>query len=228
MDKKTIASMIDHAVLKPDATDEELRIECEMASKYGVATVCVKPSHVSLAKIFLKDSRVKVSTVIGFPHGSTTTSCKVFEAREAIENGAEELDMVINIGKLKSGDYDYVRKDIKSVVDMAHALNASVKVILETALLSDDLIIKASRLAEEAGADYVKTSTGFNGRGASLEDIELMRNSVSAKVGIKASGGIKNLEQAVKFAEAGCLRLGTSGTVNILGDESDKVPESEY
>ncbi|NLD50287.1 MAG: deoxyribose-phosphate aldolase [Clostridiaceae bacterium] len=228
MDKKTIASMIDHAVLKPDATDEELRIECELASKYGVATVCVKPCHVSAASVLLKNSGVKVSTVIGFPHGSATTSCKVYEAREAIENGAEELDMVINLGKLKSGDYDYVREDIKSVADAAHALNVLVKVILETALLSDDLITEASRLAEEAGADYVKTSTGFNGRGASLEDVELMRNTVSPKVRIKASGGIKNLEQALKFANAGCLRLGTSGTVNILSDESEEIPGNEY
>lgn len=216
MDKKLIAAMIDHAVLKPDATDRDLERECGIAIKYGVASVCVKPSHVSLAAKLLKGSSVKVSTVIGFPHGSVTTGCKVFEAREAIENGATELDMVINIGKLLSGDLNYVEKDIRNVVDEAHSKGVIVKVILETALLTDEQKALACKLSDKCRADFVKTSTGFNGKGAVLEDVILMKNSVSDRVGVKASGGIKNFEQAVAFVQAGCTRLGTSSTVEIV------------
>lgn len=218
MDKKTIASMIDHAVLKPDATDKDLERECGIALKYSVASVCVKPSHVVLADKLLRGSDVKVSTVIGFPHGTTTTRCKVAEAQEAIENGASELDMVLNIGKLLSGDFDYVEKDIRSVVDEAHSKGVIVKVILETALLTDELKAVACKISDKCGADFVKTSTGFNGRGADLNDIKLMKNSVSDRVAVKASGGIKNFEQALAFANAGCTRLGTSSTVEIVGD----------
>jgi deoxyribose-phosphate aldolase len=218
LDKKKIASMIDHAVLKPDATDNDLKRECEIALTYGVASVCVKPSHVMFANKLLKGSLVKVSTVIGFPHGTTTTRCKVEEAREAIENGASELDMVINIGKLLSGDFDYVETDIRSVVDEAHSKGVIVKVILETALLTDEMKVTACKISEKCGADFVKTSTGFNGRGADLNDIKLMKSSVSDRVGIKASGGIKNFEQAEAFAKAGCTRLGTSSTVEIVGE----------
>ncbi|GAE88693.1 deoxyribose-phosphate aldolase [Acetivibrio straminisolvens] len=216
MDKNTVISMIDHAVLKPDATDADVLRECEIAVKYGVASVCVKPCHVALAREALKGSKVKVSTVIGFPHGSATTACKVFEAVEAMENGAEELDMVINIGKLLAEDYYYVRDDIKGVVSVAHEKGVIVKVIIETALL--DLIqkVQACKLAEEAGADFVKTSTGFNGRGAALEDICIMRGAVGPNMKIKASGGIKTFEQAVEFINAGCERLGTSSTVAIF------------
>lgn len=219
MDRKTVASMIDHAVLKPDAKDSDVQRECQLALKYGVASVCVKPCHVTLARDLLKESNVKVSTVIGFPHGSTTTLCKYEEAREAIENGAEELDMVINIGKLLAGDYDYVREDIRKVVTCAHQKGAAVKVIIETALLTDEYKVVACRLSEEAGADFVKTSTGFNGRGASLEDIGVMKASVSPGIKLKASGGIKTFEQAVQFINAGCVRLGTSATSNIAGDD---------
>ncbi|AEV67319.1 deoxyribose-phosphate aldolase [Acetivibrio clariflavus] len=220
MDKSTVLSMIDHAILKPEATDSDLEKECAIAAKYNVASVCVKPSHVKYAAELLKNSSVKVSTVIGFPHGTTTTKCKVAEAREAIENGAVELDMVLNIGKLLSRDFDYVEKDIKSVVDEAHSKGVIVKVILETALLDEEMIAVACKIAEKCGADFVKTSTGFNGRGASLDDIKIMKNSVSDKVGVKASGGIKNFEQAVAFVEAGCTRLGTSSTANIAGEGS--------
>ncbi len=218
MDKNIIASMIDHAVLKPDATDSDVERECAIAMKYKVASICVKPSHVEYAANILKGSSVKVSTVIGFPHGTTTTRCKLAEAQEAIENGASELDMVVNIGKLLSRDFDYVEKDIRSVVDEAHSKGAIVKVILETALLNDEMKVAACKISDKCGADYVKTSTGFNGRGADLADITLMRSSVSDKVGIKASGGIKNFEQAVEFAKAGCTRLGTSSTIDIVGE----------
>lgn len=228
MDKKAIAKMIDHAVLKPEATDLDLERECGIAARNRVATVCVKPSHVALAAEFLKGSGVGVSTVIGFPHGSTTTACKVAEAVEALENGAVELDMVINIGKLLSGDLEYVRKDIARVALAAHSEGALLKIIIEAALLDDEQKAAACRLADEAGADFVKTSTGFNGRGAELKDIEIMRASVSQRMNIKASGGIKTFEQAASFAEAGCTRLGTSSTEGILGDAPLNIGNRDY
>ncbi|HOV25117.1 MAG TPA: deoxyribose-phosphate aldolase [Pseudobacteroides sp.] len=224
MDKKIIAKAIDHAVLKPDATDLDVERECSVAVKYDIASVCVKPCHVKLAGKLLKDSDVKVSTVIGFPHGGTTTAAKVAEALDAIENGASELDMVINIGKLLSGDYDYVKNDIEAVAKAAHSKNVILKVIIETALLDDENKKIACKLSEEAGCDYVKTSTGFNGSGATPDDIVLMKNSVGPNIKIKASGGIKTLDQAIKFIELGCHRLGTSSTENILtgGNIADK------
>jgi len=224
LDKKIIAKAIDHAVLKPDATDLDVERECSVAVKYDIASVCVKPCHVKLAGMLLKDSDVKVSTVIGFPHGGTTTAAKVAEALDAIENGASELDMVINIGKLLSGDYDYVKNDIEAVAKAAHSKNVILKVIIETALLDDENKKIACKLSEEAGCDYVKTSTGFNGSGATPDDIVLMKNSVGPNIKIKASGGIKTLDQAIKFIELGCHRLGTSSTENILtgGNIADK------
>jgi len=219
MDRKVIAAIIDHAVLKPEMTDSDLERECGIALKYGVASVCVKPSHVNMASRLLQGSEVKVCTVIGFPHGSVTTRCKVEEALDALKDRAHELDMVINVGKLLSGDFDYVRNDIKAVADTAHDNNAILKVIIETSLLDNAMKETACRLAEEAGADFVKTSTGFNGGGATIEDILLMRNSVSSRVRLKASGGIKSFGQAVEFAKAGCSRLGTSNTVSILNSD---------
>jgi len=216
--KNIVASAIDHAVLKPEVTDFHLEREINSVKKYNIASVCVKPCHVKLAADILKGSKILVSTVIGFPHGTTTTKCKVAESIEVIENGAKELDMVINIGKLISGDYEYVKKDISEVVKCAHKRNVIVKVIIETALLNDEQKVQACKIAEEAGADFVKTSTGFNGKGAELSDIALMKDAVSSKVKIKASGGIKTLEQAAKFIDAGCSRLGTSSTVAILED----------
>lgn len=216
MDLKRIAAAIDHAVLKPEATDKDVERECAVAKKYKVATVCVKPCHVALAFGLLKDSEVKVATVVGFPHGGTTTAVKVAECIDAIENGAIEIDMVINLGKLLSGDFSYVYQDIKEVVDAAHSRGALVKVILETSLLDRESKIKACELSEKAGADYVKTSTGFGGGGATIDDILLMKASVSSHIGIKASGGIKNAVQAWNFVEAGCGRIGTSSTEKIM------------
>ena len=218
MDKNIIASMIDHAVLRPDATDDELKRECAVAIEYKVATVCVKPSHVREARKLLEGTGVGVSTVIGFPHGSTTTACKAAEAAEAVENGASELDMVINIGKLLSGDLQYVKDDIGKVARTAHAGGALLKVIIETSLLNDTQKALVCRLAEEEGADFVKTSTGFNGGGAAIKDINIMKSSVSEKMGIKASGGIKTFEQGEELVKAGCTRLGTSATEKILGN----------
>lgn len=219
MDKMKIASMIDHAVLKPEATDFDVERECAVALKYKVASVCVKPCHVEYAARLLEGSCVEVSTVIGFPHGTTTTACKIAESCEAIENGAKELDMVINIGKLLSGDFEYVENDIRNVVDEAHAKGVLVKVIIETALLTNEMKIEACKIVSKCGADYVKTSTGFNGKGADLADIALMKSNVGKNVKIKASGGIRSFEQAVAFAEAGCSRLGISATAAIVGEE---------
>ncbi|NLI57153.1 MAG: deoxyribose-phosphate aldolase [Clostridium sp.] len=214
--KNIVAKAIDHAVLKPEFTDFDLEREINIVRQYNIASVCVKPCHVKLASDILKDSKVLVSTVIAFPHGTTTTKCKVAESIEAIDNGAKELDMVINIGKLISGDYEYVKNDISEVVKCAHDRNVIVKVIIETALLNDEQKVQVCKIAEEAKADFVKTSTGFNGGGASLSDITLMKSAVSSNMKIKASGGIKTLEQAAKFIDAGCSRLGTSSTVAIL------------
>ena len=216
MDMKRIAAAIDHAVLKPEASDKDVEQECMVALRYKVASVCVKPCHVTLAYSFLKDSGIKISTVIGFPHGGTTTGIKVAESIEAILNGAEELDMVINIGKLLSGDYIYIIEDIKAVAEAAHERGALLKVILETSLIGDSVKVEACRLAEAAGADFVKTSTGFAGGGATMNDILLMKSTVGPQMRLKASGGIKNIRQAEEFIEAGCERLGTSATEFIL------------
>lgn len=216
MIRNEVAKYIDHAVLKPNHTDDDVRKACEMAKRWNIASVCVKPCHVLLAKKLLEGSDVKVCTVIGFPNGSTTTATKAFETIDAIMNGASEIDMVMNVGKLISGDEHYGLNDIKQVVNICHSENVICKVIIETSLLTDDLKVKACELVKQAGADYVKTSTGFNGGGATLEDIALMKNTVGDQVKIKASGGIKTYEQAVAFIEAGCSRLGTSSTEEIL------------
>ncbi len=221
--KKNMAKTIDHAVLKPDMTIADLKRECEIAKQYGVFSVCVKPCDVKVACELLKGSDVLVGTVIGFPHGSTTTAVKVFEASEAIANGAKEVDMVINVGRLLSNEYDYVEEDIRKVTEAAHREGALIKVIIETSLLTDEQKVTACKLVEKAGADFVKTSTGFNGGGASIEDIRLMRETVSPNVQVKASGGIKTSEFADSLLEAGCTRLGTSATRAIMSlDETYK------
>lgn len=226
MIRNEVAKYIDHAVLKPNHTDDDVRKACEMAKRWNIASVCVKPCHVLLAKKLLEGSDVKVCTVIGFPNGSTTTETKAFETIDAIMNGASEIDMVMNVGKLISGDEHYGLNDIKQVVNICHSENVICKVIIETSLLTDDLMVKACELVKQAGADYVKTSTGFNGGGATLEDIALMKNTVGDQVKIKASGGIKTYEQAVAFIEAGCSRLGTSSTEEILSGGEGK--EMDY
>ena len=222
MIRNEVAKYIDHAVLKPNHTDDDVRKACEMAKRWNIASVCVKPCHVLLAKKLLEGSDVKVCTVIGFPNGSTTTATKAFETIDAIMNGASEIDMVMNVGKLISGDEHYVLNDIKQIINTCHSENVICKVIIETSLLTDDLMVKACELVKQAGADYVKTSTGFNGGGATLEDIALMKNTVGDQVKIKASGGIKTYEQAVAFIEAGCSRFGTSSTEEILSGGEGK------
>jgi len=218
-----IARYIDHTLLKPDATRAQIKQLCAEALQRHFASVCVNPAWVSLCAALLADSDVAVCTVVGFPLGATLTAVKSFEAQQAIGLGASELDMVINIGALKSGAHDLVRDDIRAVADVCHAGAALLKVIIETALLNDDEKVAACRLALEAGADFVKTSTGFGPGGATAHDVALMRRAVGPHMGVKASGGIRTLADALQMIEAGATRLGASAGVRIV-DESSAAP----
>ncbi|MGB9809854.1 MAG: deoxyribose-phosphate aldolase [Caldanaerobacter sp.] len=213
-----IAKMIDHTLLKPNATEEEIKKVCEEAKEYGFASVCINPCFVDLAYKMLKDTDVKVCTVIGFPLGANTVETKVYEAIEAVKKGAKEIDMVLNISMLKSGKYEYVKKEIEEVVKaaMSYDKDIVVKVILETCYLTDEEKIKACEFAKEAGADFVKTSTGFGTGGATVEDVRLMRKTVGENFGVKASGGIKSYEDAKAMIEAGANRIGASAGVKIV------------
>ena len=211
-----IAQMIDHSLLRPELTEEDIVRGCEIAKKYNVATICCSPSSVTMVKRLLDGADVKLITVVGFPNGYSKTETKVFEAERAIEDGAVELDMVIPIGKLLSRDFDYVKNDIKAVVDVAHRHNVLVKVILENYYLTDEIKEIGCKLAEEAGADFVKTSTGFAAGGATIEDLKLMRKSVSDKVQVKAAGGVRTLDMALKVREAGATRFGATRTADIV------------
>jgi deoxyribose-phosphate aldolase len=208
-----LAAYIDHTLLKAEADQAEVERLCQEASQYGFFSVCVNPMWVSLCSRLLKSSNVKVCTVIGFPLGATTSATKAFETREAIQNGADEIDMVMNIGKMKSRDFDFVKADIKAVVDAA--AGTLVKVILETALLSREEIIIACRLSKEAGAHFVKTSTGFSKAGATVEHIKLMRTAVGPEMGVKASGGVRNTANARELIAAGANRIGASASIAI-------------
>lgn len=213
-----LAKVIDHSLLRPELTETDVIAGCELAARYHTATVCVKPCHVKLAKEMLKDSDVLVGTVIGFPHGSNLTAIKVVEAQQAMDDGAVELDMVLNIGQLRSGKTDYVREDIKSVCEAAHARGVKVKVILENAYLKDEEKVIACKLCEAAGADWVKTSTGFAPSGATLDDLRLMRANVSDKVQVKAAGGVRTLPALLDVIDAGVTRCGATATATILDD----------
>lgn len=215
-----MAGLIDHTLLKPDATQDQIAQLCFEARKYNFASVCINPTHVKLCAELLKGSPVKVCTVIGFPLGATSPEVKVFETQNAIQNGASEIDMVINIGALKARELELVAGDIRGVVMAGHAANALVKVIIETALLTEEEKVLACLLAKEAGADFVKTSTGFSGGGATVEDIALMRRTVGPTVGVKASGGIRTREDAEKMVAAGASRIGASAGVKIVQEAS--------
>jgi deoxyribose-phosphate aldolase len=210
-----VAKTIDHSLLKPELDTESVSAGCELARLYDVASACVKPCDVVLAHELLAGSEVKVSTVIGFPHGSSTTAVKAFEAERAIADGAEELDMVLNIGRLRSGAVDEVRADIQAVVEVAGG-RALVKVILENAYLDRAQKLLGCRLGEEAGADFVKTSTGFAPSGATLDDLRLMRGAVSARIGVKAAGGVRTLDALIDAMNAGATRVGATATQSIL------------
>jgi deoxyribose-phosphate aldolase len=223
-DNLEMASKIDHTLLKPEATREEISQLCFEARKYSFASVCINPTHVKLCKSLLRGSSVKVCTVIGFPLGATTPEVKVFETRQAIEEGAEEVDMVINIGGLKDKNYELVARDIRGVVKEAHSHDVLVKVIIETALLTDEEKKIACLLVKEAGADYVKTSTGFSKAGATVEDVALMRRTVGPLLGVKAAGGVRTREDFEKMVSAGATRIGASAGIKIVKGEGTPPP----
>lgn len=206
--------MIDHTVLKADTPLETVKRICDEAMEYGFASVCINPCHVAYCADYLKDSDVNVCTVIGFPLGANTSAVKAFETKDAIANGADEIDMVMNIGALKDKNYDLVRDDVKAVVEAANG--TLVKVILETCLLTEDEIKKASELCVEAKADYVKTSTGFSTRGATIEDVRIMKEAVHGKAKVKAAGGVRTPEDMVKIVAAGADRIGTSAGCSLV------------
>ena len=216
---KTLAAIIDHTLLKPDAARSEIEQLCDDARQYQFASVCINPSYVALSAKLLSGTSVKVCTVIGFPLGATSTASKVFEAEQAIRDGATEVDMVLNVGYLKSGDTKFVEEDIHTVATAAHRAHAILKVILETCLLTDDEKKVACTLAKNAGADFVKTSTGFSKGGATVEDIALMRKIVGVAIGVKASGGVRTQEQARAFVAAGATRIGASASIKIVTGE---------
>ncbi|MBN2148999.1 MAG: deoxyribose-phosphate aldolase [Anaerolineales bacterium] len=228
-----LASTIDHTLLKPDATPDQIAQLCFEARRYNFASVCVNPAWVKLCAQLLEGSSVKVCTVIGFPLGATASEVKTFETSNAIDQGATEIDMVINIGALKARELELVAQDIRSVVAVAHARKVLVKVILETALLTDEEKTIACLLSKEAGADFVKTSTGFAGGGATTHDVTLMRRAVGPEMGVKASGGIRTYEDAENMIKAGATRIGASAGVKIIqgpatkeASNSDKKPAS--
>lgn len=214
------ASLIDHTLLKPEATEADIRKLCDEAAQFGFASVCVNPSWVKRASEFLRGTNVPVCTVIGFPLGATLPDVKAFEARRAIFNGAREVDMVINIGALKSGDDCTVEDDIRAVVEAAHENGILCKVIIETALLTDEEKVRACVASKNANADFVKTSTGFAKGGATVDDVALMRRVVGAELGVKASGGVKGIEDARAMFEAGATRIGASVGVKIAQEAS--------
>jgi len=220
------ASLIDHTLLKPEATDDDIKKLCQEAATYHFASVCVNPTWVRVAACNLLGSGVPVCTVIGFPLGATLPDVKAYEARRAILDGAREVDMVINVGALKSGDDCLVEHDIRSVAQVAHEYDVVCKVIIETALLTDDEKVRACQAAKKAGADFVKTSTGFSKGGATVADVALMRRTVGSELGVKASGGVKDLEDARKMVEAGATRIGASVGVKIAQEAAGRISVS--
>jgi deoxyribose-phosphate aldolase len=219
-----LALMIDHTLLKPEATRSEIEKLCAEAIRYQFAGVCINPAYVKLCAQLLHNSDIKVCTVIGFPLGATSSEAKVFETEQAIKDGAREIDMVMNIGMLKSGEYEYVEQDILAVVRMAHRSRVLTKVIIETGLLADEEKVKACALVKHAGADFVKTSTGFAGRGATTGDVALLRKIVGPDVGVKASGGVRSREQALALIASGANRIGTSASVQIVTGKKTASP----
>jgi deoxyribose-phosphate aldolase len=230
---KRLAKMIDHSILNPTLTDTDLKKECEVAKRFNVASVCVKPYAVKEAVVLLKGSEVKVGCVIGFPHGNSTTAVKVFEAEQACNDGATEVDMVINIGKTLGGDWDYVEKEIKAVTDLCHQNRAIVKIIFETDYVTKtEDKIRLCEICTHAGSDFVKTSTGygfvkkpngdFNYKGATLEDIRLMRKHTGPKVQVKCAGGVRTLDDLLNMREAGATRSGATATEAIMNAANHK------
>ncbi|SDC74202.1 MULTISPECIES: deoxyribose-phosphate aldolase [unclassified Candidatus Frackibacter] len=228
---KDMAKMIDHTILSANTTVEEVKKKCEEAKEYKFASVCVNPSFVPLVSELLKETSVKVCTVIGFPLGASTQEVKAFETKNAIRNGAQEIDMVANIGAIKSGAFDIVYEDIKAVVDATKIAGVTkdvlTKVIIETCYLTDEEKVKVCELAKEAKADFVKTSTGFGTDGATTEDVSLMRKTVGRSIGVKASGGIRNFDDALDMLDAGANRIGASSGIDIVDGKRREEDDSE-
>ena len=217
-----IAAMLDHSTLQPYLTEDDIRRGCELALQYRTASVCARPCDVPILAEMLQGSGVKVCTVIGFPHGAHASEIKLAEARLALQQGCEELDMVINIGRMIHGDEDYVRNEIRQICELAHGQHAIVKVILETCYLTDAQKKRCCELAEEAGADFVKTSTGYGSAGCKIEDIRLMRAAVSPRVRVKGSGGIRDLDTVLALRAAGADRCGVSATAKIMAEAEER------
>lgn len=227
--QRRLAAMIDHTLLKPDATPEQVRRLCAEAREYGFCSVCVNPTNVPLAAELVAGSQVRVCSVVGFPLGANTPEIKAREAEQAIADGAHEVDMVLNIGAVKSGDYALVERDIAAVVQVAHAAGALCKVILETGYLTDAEKVEACRRAASAGADFVKTATGFGPGGATVADVALMRATVGPEMGVKAAGGIRSYEAAQEMVAAGATRIGASASVRIVeGAQEGEAGASGY
>lgn len=218
-----IAKTLDHSALKAQMTDTDIINACAIGRKYQVASVCVRPTDTALAKKELSASKVKVAVVVGFPHGTHRSEVKALETKLAMDDGAQEVDMVMNIGALLSGKYDFVREDISAVVREAAPRGGIVKVILETCYLDQEQIVTACRLCEDAGANYVKSSSGFGSRGATVETLRIMLDTVGDRLGIKASGGIRSYEKVVKFLSLGCKRLGVTATEAIMAEAREKA-----
>ncbi|MFX0538216.1 deoxyribose-phosphate aldolase [Ornithinimicrobium sp. Y1847] len=218
-----VADLIDHALLKPELTPAEVESACRELAQDEIWSVCVRPSDVRLALAAVDGHQTQVCTVIGFPHGTTSTATKIAESRQALADGATELDMVLNIGRLRGGDIEAVTQDIAAVVEVGHAARALVKVIFETALLDEDQKIAACRASEEAGADFVKTSTGFAGGGATLPDVRLMRSNTGEHVQVKASGGVRDIDTLLAMCAEGVTRIGTSSTEALLAGARERA-----
>jgi len=223
-----LARMIDHTLVKPNATRGDILRLCEEAKRYGFGCVCVNSFYVPLTVKLLENTEVKVCSTVGFPFGAVLPEIKALEAKGAVEVGAQELDMVINLGALKSGDYGAAKRDIKAVVEAAHSNGnkVTVKVIIEAGYLTDEEKVVACKIAKEAGADFVKTSTGFAG-GATVEDVKIMRKTVGRKMGVKAAGGIRTLQDALAMIEAGANRIGTSSGVSIMEEALRQQPQAQ-
>lgn len=228
---KDMAKMIDHTILKPNVTVEEVKQKCKEAKEYEFASVCVNPVFVPLANNLLEETSVKICTVVGFPLGASTSETKAFETKNAIRNGAQEIDMVANIGAIKSGAFDIVRDDIKAVVDATKIAGVTkdviTKVILETCYLTDEEKVKVAEIVKETKADFIKTSTGFGPEGAKTEDVSMIRKTVGRSIGVKAAGGIRNFDDALDMLDAGANRIGTSSGVAIVTGERREEEEED-
>lgn len=220
-----IANLMDHSNLQPQLTIQDTIDCCTMAKKYNCISCCVRPSDIEITKKELEGTDIIITTVIGFPHGTCTTETKVFETKDALEKGADEVDMVMNIGRFKSGDYDYVEKDIKEVADAAHEGGVKLKVILENAFLTDEEKVKACQICERAGADFTKTSTGYAPSGSTLEDLKLMRANTKPEMQVKAAGGIRTLDDTLAVMATGTVRVGTRSTEAILKEAVEREKE---